>query len=85
MATKTATYEGWKNYNTWNIALWINNDYALYLSACIFMKAYTGAKPYRDWVHIAGLDDSQTKDGCKWIDNSLAYSELNEMMKGLLN
>jgi hypothetical protein len=25
--TKQGTYEGWKNYETWNCALWINNEY----------------------------------------------------------
>jgi hypothetical protein len=83
--SKPTTYEGWKNYATWNIALWINNEYALYLSACLFMKAYNGAKPYRDWVRIAGLEDKATMDGCKYLSNELSYSELNEMMKGLVN
>lgn len=76
-------YEGWKNYETWNCALWINNDYPLYLSARIFMQEYRGTKPYRDWVKIAGLENLQTKDGCKWISDKLSYAELNDMMKGL--
>ena len=81
--TRQSTYEGWKNYETWNCALWINNDYPLYLSATIFMKAYRGIKPYRDWVKIAGLENSQTKDGCKWLSSKLSYAELNQMMEGL--
>ena len=79
----TQTYEGWKNYETWNCALWINNDYPLYISARLFMKDYRGAKPYRDWVRVAGLENQQTKDGCKWISDKLSYSELNDMMQAL--
>jgi hypothetical protein len=77
------TYEGWKNYETWNCALWINNDFPLYKSATIFMKAYSGAKPYRDWVRIAGLENQSTPDGCKWISDKLSYAELNDMMRGI--
>lgn len=84
MSQQKRTYEGWKNYNTWNIALWVQNDYALYLSACIFMKAYNGVKPYRDWIRIAGLEGKTTQDGCKWDSKDLAYAELNDMMKGLV-
>lgn len=77
------TYEGWKNYETWNVALWVNNEYPLYLSATLFMKAYSGAMPYRDWVKIAGLGDKKTPDGCNYISKRLSYSELNEMMRCL--
>lgn len=27
------SYNGWKNYETWNIALWIDNDHGSYLQA----------------------------------------------------
>ena len=78
-------YNGWKNYDTWNIALWIMNDRVLYLSATLFINAYNGAKPYRDWVKIAGLEGKSTQDGCKYDSSNLSYGELNEMMKGLVN
>jgi hypothetical protein len=82
--SEPTTYNGWKNYDTWNIALWINNDYALYLSATLFMKVYKGAMPYREWVKVAGLENKNTIDGCKYISEKVYYSELNNMMKGLV-
>ncbi len=27
---RQADYQGWSNYPTWNVALWINNDQGLY-------------------------------------------------------
>ena len=77
-------YNGWKNRNTWNIAMWINNDYALYLSATLFMKDYKGAMPYRDWIKVAGLENKATIDGCKYNADDLALADLNNMMKGLV-
>jgi hypothetical protein len=83
-STTSKEYNGWKNRNTWNIAMWINNDYALYLSATLFMKDYKGAKPYRDWVKVAGLENKATIDGCKYSADDLALADLNNMMKGLV-
>ena len=82
--SKPKEYNGWKNRNTWNIAMWINNDYALYLSATLFMKDYKGAMPYRDWIKVAGLENKATIDGCKYNASDLAYADLNNMMKGLV-
>jgi len=27
---KEERYQGWKNYETWNLALWLSNDQGLY-------------------------------------------------------
>ena len=83
MSTKTKQYSGWANYETWNVALIINNEYKLYLSACDFMKLYKGAMPYKDWVEHAGLKDKETIDSVPFISDKLSYAELNQMMKGL--
>lgn len=83
MSTKTKQYQGWANYETWNVALIINNEYKLYLSACDFMKLYKGVTPYKSWVEHAGLSDKETLDSVAYISDTLSYAELNQMMKGL--
>lgn len=76
------TYEGWKNYQTWNVSLWINNDYGLYIAACEFMKKNANSRnPYRMFIKAEGLEGLTTPDKIKWNGTKLAYSELNEMMQ----
>jgi len=43
-------YNGWKNRATWNVAMWINNDYQWYECARGFMVDYTGVEAYVDFV-----------------------------------
>ena len=74
------TYSGWKNYSTWNVSLWIANDYPLYLAVCRFMEKYKGTDPYRDFIYDRGLESSKTGDLIKWISTKLDYTELNNMM-----
>lgn len=78
-------YEGWKNRSTWNVALWINNEYQIYLGAVAFMKNYKGAEPYKAFIKECGLDAQKTPDGIAWKSHLLDYAELNEMMKEFQN
>jgi len=76
-------YNGWKNRQTWNVALWINNDESLYRSAVEFMKNYKGNKPYESFVQHMGLKDSRTPDDISYSEAKLDYKALNEMMMEL--
>lgn len=81
-------YNGWKNYQTWNIALWINNDEGLYNSAVNYMrKVYKGISqcPYKLFVNYAGLKGCRTPDNVSYSGTRLDYSALNEMMKELIS
>jgi hypothetical protein len=73
-------YEGWKNRATWNVALWINNEYGIYLGAVNFMKDYQGKKPYKDFIQDCGLAGQRTPDQIAWAGKDLDYKALNDMM-----
>lgn len=75
------TYNGWANYETWNVMLWINNDYGMYSAACDFMRGYRGNNPYRDFINAYELGNSFTGDNVHWLDSGLDYDALNEAMR----
>ena len=78
-------YNGWKNYQTWNVALWIENDEGLYHAA----RDYAARHPtvnkglYSGFVRLMGLEDAYTPDRVKWLSNLLDYPALNNMLKEL--
>jgi hypothetical protein len=81
---KVETYEGWANRSTWNVALWINNDYNLYNAACSFMQFNPDPKnPYKAFIWSQNLIGERTPDGISYWSTRLNYKELNDMMRDL--
>jgi hypothetical protein len=77
-----STYNGWKNRQTWNVALWIGNDEGLYRAAVDYMQNVNkGRAAYRLFIEHAGLSGQSTPDGIKWDGRELDYQSLNEMMR----
>ena len=70
---------GWTNYETWNVSLWIQNDEGL----------YNVAKDYRRQGYRRFAEDltdwwtKETPDGVSWTDATLNIEELDEMMAEL--
>jgi len=70
-------YNGWANYETWNVSLWINNNENLYTIA-----NDSTVKNYRDFCLLAkSLGITQTGDGVKFNDKKVMYIEIDDMIK----
>jgi hypothetical protein len=78
-------YNGWKNRQTWNVMLWIDNDEPLYRAACLFMRRYKGSAPYKAFIKHEGLQGERTPDGIAWLGTRLDYKALNEAMRELID
>ena len=62
------TYNGWENYETWNVALWINNEEGLYEFA-------RECGDYETFVELVG--NATTGDGVKFNDPRVNVIQLN--------
>ena len=73
------TYNGWANYETWNVALWIQNDEFLYNQA----RRY-GWRGYDNLIPVLETAVGQiTPDGVRWMDGLINTDELDEMLNEL--
>ena len=63
------SYNGWENYQTWNVALWINNEEGLYHLAM-------EAGDYETFVKEVGVGNA-TPDGVKFSDPRVNVVQLN--------
>lgn len=78
---KEQTYNGWANYETWNVALWISNDEGFYDFAKSCKRAL---HPYKCFVSdLKEMECFQTPDGVAWNDSGIDAEALNEMMEEL--
>lgn len=78
-------YNGWKNHQTWNVALWLNNS-ELYEEAVEFMKRRTHPKAKHHYLRFIKEQclPERTPDSISWTGSRLDYEALDEMMKELV-
>ena len=66
------TYNGYSNYETWNICLWISNDEGMY-------NLSRRCANYQEFVEIMrDLGSCETPDLVSWGDSSINEDEVNE-------
>ena len=79
------SYNGYQNHETWNVALWIQNDERLYSIAIELIRRrghLFGA--YKFFIYALGIENEETPDGVKWVSDKLDYQNLDEMMLELV-
>jgi hypothetical protein len=70
-------YNGWKNYETWNVALWINNDEGLYSLA----SECTCYDDLADQLRECSI--TETPDRVSYSDSGLDRRALDRTLKEL--
>ena len=63
-------YNGWTNYETWNVALWIQNDEGFYNLA-------RQCDDYSEFVSALCKGCVQTPDGVNWKDPKVNVIQIN--------
>ena len=71
---KKEKYNGWSDWTTWNVALWINNDEGFYNIA-------KDCKDYFDFLYEmqAMIGSFATPDGADWGEANI--EEMNEVIE----
>lgn len=77
------TYNGWKNRETWNCALWIGNDEGLYRAAVDFARTFKGRAVYRAFLAHMGMERERTPDGILWDGRTVDFAAMNALLREL--
>jgi hypothetical protein len=62
-------YNGWKNYETWNVALYLDNDEGTYLAVREYVRNTlnsTDDLTYDGLIEYMGIENESTPDGVPW-------------------
>ncbi len=72
-AAEATTYNGHKNWETWNVSLWMMNDEDNY----DLVKA---SDSYDQFMNAKSYESTTTPDGAAWNDKALDYEALDELV-----
>ena len=67
------TYNVWENYETWNVALWIQNDEGFYSLA----REAGSYEDFVDALEACSFNSLKTPDGVSFTDPKVNVLEIN--------
>ena len=80
----TQTYNGWKNYETWNVTLWIGNEESMYRQVLGLVNSKV-----TQWSDVASvlttLFGDKTPDGVAWNDPTIDADRMNEYLAEMID
>ena len=88
MADNDNNYNGWKNYETWNVNLWIQNDEGLYGFVRDGLESILEACA-NDWENVSLTDlkelvrdafGNKTPDGVSLMDSAINWFEISDAL-----
>jgi hypothetical protein len=74
-------YNGWKNRATWNVVLWLSNDYPIYNAAQGYKTYPQPFLSLRDDLRRGMLKCVTTGDGVSLWDKSLDIPAIDEAIR----
>ena len=80
-------YNGYKNFETWNVLLNLENNHKLYNAALRFMddekkNPTKGLRNvYRRFIQRIGFENKHTIEGVDWLSSELDYDKIDEEMR----
>ncbi len=77
----TKTYNGWPNYETWNVMLWLDNDegmYRFYRSQARQMKVL--ADNARE-IALQAFGTGKTPDGVDLFSSKIRWGKIAQAMR----
>jgi hypothetical protein len=77
MIPERTDYNGWANWATWNVTLWLQNDEKMYCVAQQYDR-YDALIPRLE--HKFG---QMTPDGARWMDPTIDTAAIDEMLSEL--
>jgi len=77
MIPERTDFNGWANWATWNVALWLQNDENLYKVARQYDR-YDALIP-----RLESKFGQMTPDGARWMDPTIDSDALDEMLSDL--